>query len=608
MKTNIILAALLLTTLCAQGADVKEGIYEYDVISPTAVKLTKVSLALDKDTVKLVVPQTVMLQHRELTVTTIGQRAFESLAADSIILPSSITTIEGWAFQNSRKLTYVNLPAALEEIPAGCFAGCTKLSKIVMPEAFTKVGNSAFSGCDMTELVFPATLREVGTEAFRQCKSLERVVFNGPLDKIWYDAFVWCSKLKEVVFKGAVKSLNGFAGCSSLESVVLTEGLQVIESGVFRNCTALKEMTIPQSVREIGQSVFAGCTSLKEMELPAAMPAMQMELFQNCTALERLTIGEGVTSIAGSTFDGCTALRHLVVRCQQPPTYNSSAFTQEVLDMFEQAQLEVPTGCKNIYATAAFWKNFKHVTERDMGTCYRNMLLNVGEGGAVAYGQWTVGPEGGCVLVPYGEEATFSLVPDEDHAPDLIEVRYPYHGYHDYTRQVADNRFTIGAMPENGELYVRFTDALVDVDILQTELGVVTLSVAKNHSLRYQVLPDEGWRVNSLTFNGKDITEQIQHGTYIDTPLLREKSTIRIAYEQIGTGVQTLADRQVAVLGDDDGLVVDHLSAGQAVSVYSLDGRLIRSMAATNTRQRIPLTSGQVYIVKVGRKTIKIRL
>ena len=89
MKTNIILAALLLTTLCAQGADVKEGIYEYDVISPTAVKLTKVSLALDKDTVKLVVPQTVMLQHRELTVTTIGQRAFESLAADSIILPSS---------------------------------------------------------------------------------------------------------------------------------------------------------------------------------------------------------------------------------------------------------------------------------------------------------------------------------------------------------------------------------------------------------------------------------------------------------------------------------------------------------------------------------------
>ena len=276
--------------------------------------------------------------------------------------------------------------------------------------------------------------------------------------------------------------------------------------------------------------------------------------------------------------------------------------------MFEQAELVVPTDCMGAYQKADFWKNFKHVSEQDMGTYYRNMLMNIGEGGAVSYGRWTIGQEGGCMLIPYGEKATFTILPDEDHAAGYVEVRYDGHGSHYYTNEVVDNRFTIDPMPDNGELYVRFADALVDVDIVQTEQGIVTLSVAKNHSLRYQIQPDEGWRVNSLTFNGEDITDQIQRGTYIDTPILREKSTIRIAYEQIGTGVQMVDDSKVRVLGSDDGIVVDHAPIGQTISVYTLDGRLIRSVAVRHAQHTILLPAGQIFIVKVAEKIIKIRL
>ena len=609
MRANIILAMLLLTTLCVYGADVKEGIYEYDITSPTTVTLAKVDMEWGKDTKKLVVPATVTVQNHVLDVTGIGRAAFRNLSVDSIILPPSVTTIDGWAFESCRKLTYVNLPATLEKISQGCFADCTSLSKIELPDGISQIENEAFDGCNsLTDMELPELLREVGADAFKRCKNLERVVFNGPLDKIWYDAFAGCTKLKEVVFKGAVKNLNGFAGCTSLEHVVLPEGLQTIESGVFQRCTNLKEITIPQSVREMGQSVFYGCTSLKEVVLPAAMPYMSHWLFQNCTALERLTIGEGLKNIGNSAIDGCSSLRHIVVRCQQPPTNSDNTFPQEILDMFNQAELIVPTGCKSAYEQADFWKNFKHISEQDMGTCYRNMLLNVGEGGAVSYGQWTIGQEGGCMLIPYGEKATFTILPDEDHAADYVEVRYDGYGSHYYTNEVVDNRFTIDPMPDNGELYVRFADALVDVDIVQTEQGVVTLSVAKNHSLRYQIQPDEGWRVNSLTFNGEDITDQIQQGTYIDTPVLREKSTIRIAYEQAGSSVQTAEEERVRVLGYDGGIVVDAAAAGQTVSVYTLDGKLVRSVAVTHGQLSIPLSAGQVYIVKVGKKTIKIRL
>jgi hypothetical protein len=609
MRANIILAMLLLTTLSVYGADVKEGIYEYDITSPTSVTLVKVNLEWGKDTTKLEVPATVMVQQHVLDVTVIGQAAFANLLVDSIILPPSVTTVGDRAFQNCSKLTYVNLPATMEEIRQGCFSGCTSLSKIKLPGGITKIWNEAFQRCNgLTDFDFPATLREVGTNAFSGCQNLERIVFNGPLVKIWYDAFAWCTKLKEVEFKGAIRNLNGFSNCTSLEKVVLPEGLQTIEGSVFQRCTSLKEITIPQSVREMGQSVFDGCSSLKEVVLPAAMPYMQHWLFQNCTGLERLTIGEGLKSIGTSALDGCSSLRRIVVRCQQPPTYSNNTFTQEILDMFEQAELVVPEDCKSAYQKADFWKNFKNITEQDMGTCYRNMLPNVGEGGAVSYGQWTIGQEGGCMLIPYGEKATFTILPDEDHAAGYVEVRYDGHGSHYYTNEVVDNRFTIDPMPENGELYVRFDDALVDVDIVQTEQGIVTLSVAKNHSLRYQIQPDEGWCVNSLTFNGEDITDQIQQGTYIDTPVLRKKSTIRIAYEQAGTGVKTVGDSKVRVLGYDGGIVVDHALEGQTVNVYTLDGRLVRSVTIKHAQHTIPLTAGQVYIVKVAEKTIKIRL
>lgn len=607
MRTNIILLMLLLT-IGAYGADVKEGIYEFDVTSPTTVKLTKTLLAWEKDTTKLVVPATVTLHHHELAVTGIGQSVFEYLSVDSIVLPPTVTTIDERAFYNCRKLTYVNLPVGLEMVPSECFEGCSKLSKVTLPDGITRIGGSAFAESSVREMVFPPSLRVVGSGAFSSCTKLERVVFQGPLEKIWFGAFGGCSKLKDIQFNGAIKSLNGFENCTSLEEVVLPEGLEAIEGGVFQHCTNLKAITIPQSVREMGQSVFNGCASLKEVVLPAAMPTMSLWLFQDCTSLERLTIGEGTTSIGGSALDGCTSLRHIVVRSQQPPAYNDNTFTQEILDMFEHAELVVPTGCMGTYQAADFWKNFKHVSEQDMGTCYRNLLLHVGEGGAVAYGQWTIGPEGGCMLIPIGEKATFTLLPDDDHAADYVELRYPINRSHYYTNEVVDNRFTIDAMTENGELYVRFADALVDVDVIQTEMGVVTLSVAKNHSLRYQIQPDEGWLVHSLTFNGEDITGQIQRGTYIDTPVLREKSIIRIAYEKDGAGVEAVADSRLRVLGCDGGIVVDHAPEGQTVSIYALDGKLIRLAAVTHSPLMIPLPAGQVYVICIGQKTIKIRL
>lgn len=59
---------------------------------------------------------------------------------------------------------------------------------------------------------------------------------------------------------------------SMLETVVLNEGLRVINYGALVDCTELKTLTIPSTVVEIGQNAFDNCTSLEKVYIKAIIP------------------------------------------------------------------------------------------------------------------------------------------------------------------------------------------------------------------------------------------------------------------------------------------------------------------------------------------------
>lgn len=59
---------------------------------------------------------------------------------------------------------------------------------------------------------------------------------------------------------------------SILETVVLNEGLRVINYGALVDCTELKTLTIPSTVVEIGQNAFDNCTSLEKVYIKAMLP------------------------------------------------------------------------------------------------------------------------------------------------------------------------------------------------------------------------------------------------------------------------------------------------------------------------------------------------
>lgn len=62
-----------------------------------------------------------------------------------------------------------------------------------------------------------------------------------------------------------------FFDCTGLESIILSDGIEEIQSSAFVN-TSIKQITIPASVVKLNASAFAGCENLREIKILASNP------------------------------------------------------------------------------------------------------------------------------------------------------------------------------------------------------------------------------------------------------------------------------------------------------------------------------------------------
>ena len=60
------------------------------------------------------------------------------------------------------------------------------LKQVVIPEGIERIGNQWFWGSDIESIEIPATAKEIGADAFYNCKNLKSVTFadGSKLEKI----------------------------------------------------------------------------------------------------------------------------------------------------------------------------------------------------------------------------------------------------------------------------------------------------------------------------------------------------------------------------------------------------------------------------------------
>ena len=149
---------------------------------------------------------------------------------------------------------------------------------------------------------------------------------------------------------------------------------------------------------------------------------------------------------------------------------------------------------------------------------------------------------------------------------------------------------------------------MVTLSIKQVGSGTIVQSVVKGDTFSFRIIPQEGWNIHSLTFNGVDYTSQINESNSFVTPQIDRDAVISIAYEDGESGIASARIEKARVLGTPNGISISGLSQGEDVSIYDMGGRQVFYSHSVGKDIVVPLPVDAVYVVKIGSQTIKIAL
>lgn len=275
----------------------------------------------------------------------------------SITIPSSITEVGNYAFQDCSNLWKVNITdiakwceisfSSYESNPlsqgAGLYLDGELIIDAVIPEGVEAIGVNTFAGYkSLKSIILPDSLTTLNSFAFQACSELQRIRFGTGISSIQSNAFRQCSKLEVVEIADIAKwcavdfgeytanpmsfSKGFYLNGDPVYELILPDGVTEISARAFENCTSLKSVILPASMTTLSVTTFSGCSNIEHVTIPAELIGyfpkdklttvtisngvtyIPKNAFKDYSNLTSITLSMGVTSIGEGAFSGCSSL------------------------------------------------------------------------------------------------------------------------------------------------------------------------------------------------------------------------------------------------------------------------------------------------------------
>ena len=472
-----------------------------------------------------------------------------SIGMDAFSGCTGLTSIEV-STNNSVYDSRNNCNAIIETLSNTLIAGC---QNTIIPNSVTSIGVAAFYNCTgLTSIEIPNSVTNIGSSAFNNCTGLTSIVIPNSVTSIGDSAFNWCKGLTSITIPNSVTSIGNQA---------------------FRGCTGLTSIVIPNSVTSIGDSAFSGCTGLTSIVIPNSVTSIGSYAFEDCTSLTLVRI----TDIAAwcniqfsNIYSNPLYYAHDLYLNDEKVT---NLFIPEgVTSIGNQAfggctgltSVTIPNSVTSIGSSAFYGC-----------TGLTSIKVNWNRPLAISTSVWNGVDKNACTLyVPKGTAMMFMSAAVWNEFTNIVEF-------------------------EDGENAHYITIRMGDG-------GALKQSVELGKTYIYKVEPDEGWAVNTLTFNGEDMTGQLLDGQF-STPVITGDAELNVVFKQEASNIKSMKQTdtsKVKVYAYNGTVRVAGAEDDAEIEVYNAGGILIANGEGNCS---ISLDSG-IYIVKVGKETFKVSL
>lgn len=247
------------------------------------------------------------------TVKTINAYAFTGLKKiTSVTIPASVTSIETYAFQSVMNLTKITVAAANTKYSSDAIAlfdkaktsliayptGKTgtykipstvktiaeasfysaKLTSVAIPDSVTKIERYAFAYSELTGATISSKVSEIEDNAFYSASKLNSCSIASSETKIGKSAFKYTSWVENLSAQRSDKLAihNGILldGSGASGVVIVPYDIRNIVGGAFYFNSKITKLFIPNTVTQIGEDAMYNCSQLTDLYISANVTTM----------------------------------------------------------------------------------------------------------------------------------------------------------------------------------------------------------------------------------------------------------------------------------------------------------------------------------------------